>query len=117
MKALRINVYKNPCFRGCSNNGISEKYENLLLVCNDGNFEIDTENPPENLCKVVTRHLFGRDYKHIEPYTAPDKGFIGWMHGGSYAATSDSRFSDISDYPLAIHDRQETTAQYERMSR
>lgn len=115
MKALRIYVYRNPLFKGCANGGISEKYDELLLVCDEGYIDIDENNPPENLVQVVTRNLFSGEYKHIEPVARPTG--IGWMAGGAYAAHSDSRFSRISKYPLSIHDRQETPAEYERYSR
>ena len=117
MRALRVHVYSNRKFKGCSNNGISEKYDNILLLCDDGNIEVNMDNPPENLCKTVVRRIGVKEYQHIEPVAVIDKGCVGWMSGGSYAGSCDERFRRISDYPLSIHDRQETTEQYERMSR
>ena len=113
MKALRIEVYKSN-LGDCSNGGITSKYNDLLLVCEDGYIDVDEFNPPENLVKVVTRTLFGKEYKHIEPY-APCKE-IGWMSGGCLGYTCDSRFSRMSEYPLAIHDRQETQELYNLLS-
>ena len=115
MKALPIYVYSNQTFKGCSNNGISEKYDRLLLICEEGFIDIDEDNIPENVVKVVIRNIQGKEYKHIEPYKKATG--IGYMSGGSYASTSDSRFSRISQYPLAIHDRQETQEQYDMLSR
>lgn len=115
MKALSISVYRNPTYKGCSNGGITEQYNNLLLICDDGNTEVDESNPPHNLVKIVTRQLFGRAYKHIEPYDAPEG--VGWMAGGSLAYTSDGRFRKLSEYPLSVHDRQETQEQYDMLSR
>ncbi len=109
MKALRIYVYKNDLFKGCSNNGISEKFDELLLVCEDGNVDIDENNIPENL--VVIAEGF-RGYKYIRPYKEPEH--LGWMSGGSIAYSSDARFN--SQYPLKIHDRQETQEMYDRLS-
>lgn len=121
MKALKINVYRRNDSDGsqsdCTNGGISAKYDQLLLVCDSGIVEIDENNPPENLVKVVTRQLFGREYKHIEPVARPKNGNLGWMYGGNIASCSDSRFHNISEYPLCIHDRQETVEQYEMLSR
>lgn len=111
MKALRIRVYKNELYKGCSNNGISEKFDELLLVCEDGNVVIDKNNLPENLVIMVSRNLFGKEHKHIEPYANPTG--LGWMSGGSVAYSSDARFE--SDYPLCIHDRQETQEMYNRL--
>lgn len=114
MKALRINVYKwNLGDR--TNGGISSKYDDLLLVCNEGYIDIDENNLPENLVKIVVRKLFGgKEYKHIEPYKPADK--VGWMSGGNFAYSCDSRFHELSDYPLPIHDRQETQEQYDHLS-
>ena len=114
MKALRIAVYKNELYKGCSNNGISEKFNELLLVCEDGNVDVDENNLPENLVVMVSRQLFGKEYKHIEPYTKPTGA--GWMSGGAVAYSCDSRFGKLSDYPLSIHDRQETQKQYDMLS-
>lgn len=113
MKVLPIDVYKNNLYEGCSNGGITEKYNRLLLICDEGFIEVDPKNPPENLVKIVSRNLFGNEYKHIEPYASPTG--IGWMAGGALGYTSDSRFN--SDYPLKIHDRQETEKEYEVYSR
>ena len=113
MKALNIEVFKNPLFKGCSNGGISEKYNSLLLVCDEGNVDIDENNLPENLVIMVTRDLGFVVHKHIEPYARPEG--LGWMAGGAIAHTSDSRFG--FDYPLSIHDRQETQELYDTLSR
>lgn len=115
MKALRVEIYEGKSIGNCSNNGISTRFKEILLICSDGNVDIDEKNPPENLCRIVTRHICGGTYKHIEP-VAPPKGF-GYMNGGCICATSDSRFRRLSDYPLYLHDRQESREQYEMLSK
>ena len=113
MKALPVYVYRSSRLGDCTNGGISAAYDYLLVICDEGNISIDPENPPGNLCHVVHRRLFGGDLYHIEPF-APAKG-AGWMAGGNYAATSDSRFSKLcgGQYgAVAIHDRDETWEQY-----
>lgn len=118
MKALPISVYRSDFISDCSNGGITSRFKRLLVICQDGFIDVDENNPPENLCKVVRRHLFGRDVFHVEPVAAP-KG-AGWMMGGNYAATSDSRFSALCGKQygaLAIHDRQETWEEYDILSR
>lgn len=116
MRALPISVYKNRLYSGCSNGGITERFDELLLICPDGFIEVDENDPPENLVKVVKRRLFGNEiYYHIEPYHSTDKGCVGWMAGGSYAATSDSRFWRMvggNHGAVSVHDRQESQAQY-----
>lgn len=114
MKALSIEVYKDGSGYDCTNGGISSKYKDLLLICDDGDIEIDENNLPENLVKIVKRNLFGNTYLHIEPVARPTG--IGWMAGGNIASTCDSRFRRLSPYPLSIHDRQETQEQYDKLS-
>lgn len=118
MRALRIEVFRNPLYKGCANGGISEKYNDLLLVCEKGNVQIDEDNLPENLVVMKCRVFSGREIFHIEPYKRPDKGCVGWMSGGSYAGSSDSRFSEMAGGfygTISIHDRQESQEQYDNM--
>ena len=42
------------------------------------------------------------------------KGNVGYMFGGNFIHTSDSRIPN--DYPIPIHDRQETQEQYNHLS-
>lgn len=104
-KAIPVSIFRNKLYEGCSNGGISERFEDILLVCDDGFVDVDLDDPPENLCKLVVRNIFGSQYKHVEPYKKAQH--IGWMSGGAIVYTSDSRFSRMSDYPLSLHDRQE----------
>ena len=62
-------------------------------------------------------------FRDTTPYIAPDDDFTDsdgvQMNGGTFAYTSDSRFSEaIKLYgALPIHDRRESWEQYEAMSR
>lgn len=112
MKALPVYIYKHKG-EDYSNDGISSRYNEVLLICEEG--WVDVKGDEENLCKVVTRELFGKEYKHVEPVNG--KYGTGFMAGGCYVGSCDSRFSRISEYPLALHDRCETWEQYDMMSR
>ena len=115
MKALPVSVYRNGRV-DCTNGGISSKFNELLVICDEGYINIDENDPPKNLAHIVKRHLFGGDIYHIEPYDAP-KG-AGWMMGGNYAATSDSRFGRMIGGmygAVAIHDRDESWDLYYSM--
>ena len=117
MKALRISVYKNPSYKGCSNGGITERYDELLLVCDEGYIDIDENNPPENLVVFVDRTMGGVKCGYIKPYAPCPKGCVGWMAGGSFAESCDSRFSSLVGFygAVAVHDRTETQEQYDAM--
>jgi hypothetical protein len=116
MKALRISVFRSNG-RDCTNGGISSKYNELLLICDDGYINIDENNIPENAVKMVKRNLFGKVMYHIEPYNKPTE--IGWMMGGNFAYTCDSRFSEMCDCynAIPIHDRQESQELNDLLSR
>ena len=114
MKAIRASIFKDRS-GDCSNGGISSKFDEILIPCETGWIDVDETNPPENLCKIVTRDLGFIVYKYCEPYAAVDKGNVGWMFGGTLIYSSDSRFE--SDYPLRLNDRQETYEMYEELSK
>jgi hypothetical protein len=66
--------------------------------------------------KVVSRNLGGRTYLHAEPVTKVPAGHVGYMAGGNYVVSSDSRYREfVGDYPISVHDRTETTAYYNSM--
>lgn len=112
MRALSVSIFEDKKIGNCSNHGISERYNEILLICEDGNVEIDEDNIPENLCKIVSSFWGGKEHKHIEPVAKPSG--VGWMSGGCICYTSDARFD--SDYPLSLHDRTESQEMYDMLS-
>lgn len=115
MRGLYVDVYRTSRLGDCTNGGISSKYDRLLLIGVDGPEEVDMDNLPENAVKVSGIYLAGEYHYHVRPVKGPDPGCVGWMYGGNIAHCSDSRFPH--NYPLRIHDRQETTELYEQLSR
>lgn len=116
MRALSCEIFRWS-LGDCSNNGISSRHKEILLICDDGPIEVDEKNPPDNLCKVVLRDLGFTKHVCIEPY-AEAKG-AGWMFGGTIIDTSDSRFRRATgiDYPVHLHDRDESWELYDMLSR
>lgn len=102
-KGLIVSVLTDKLCGDCSNNGISSKNNKLLFVDASGPFEGDETNS----VKLVRRNLFGSEYLHVEPLTKPEGRFNGPMFGGNFIYSSDSRFREISAYPIPIHDRYE----------
>lgn len=111
VRALEIDIYESKEIGNCSNNGISKRYKSILIECRDGNYEVDLDNAPENFC--VIGEILG--HKFVRPYANPTE--IGWMAGGSLVYSCDSRFREISEYPLSLHDRQESQKMYDMLSR
>lgn len=85
---------------------------------NRGNHVLaESQGNPNVVClKVVRRDMGGGRYLHVEPMEQPE-GMIGPMAGGCFVYSSDSRFRALSSYPLAVHDRFETSEQYALLSR
>lgn len=119
MKALPISVFTDRKIGTCANGGVSESFDELLLVCEEGFINIDEDNPPENLVVLVKRELFGGPCHYIRPYKDCPSNEVGYMFGGSFAHTSDSRFSRMVGIygAVPIHDRTETQKQYDMYSR
>lgn len=129
---LRVDIYKTAG-GNCSNGGVSSSADRLTLVNVDGPFAPSEDAPPALL---VEGHLPGAlriipaeecpetgvGYVPIKP-----KGALGPMAGGTYAGTSDGRFGEAvaklkggPSYgvgPVAFHDRFETQAQYDALTR
>lgn len=105
-KGLRLEIYKDQPHHSCSNGGISSRCNTVTLVGDNipKVFEVSEDAPA---VKLVKRTIFGKEYLHIEPVEPVGKGKTGWMAGGSFVYSCDSRFRNLSPYPLSLHDRQE----------
>lgn len=104
IKAIGANVFKTERYSDCSNSGISSRYDEILIECEDGYITLDTDDLPENFCEIKTREVFGKQYTRLVPHYLVNSGKWSMM-GGNFAYSSDSRFP--FDYPLPIHDRVE----------
>lgn len=118
-KGLTLSLFKNPLYAGCSNQGISEKADQVTLVevrYADGRvtpmpkasqvFPVRDDAPAVAL---VQRNIMGRTVWHVQPVSEPGKS-DWYMAGGAMAGTSDSRFSELLGGfygALALHDRVE----------
>jgi len=103
----------------CTNGGVTSKNERVLLLPLGVEATPEQLNGPLPVLKVVQRFFGGKEYLHAEPVNRPGKGTIGsWMYGGNAVYCSDSRYSEwVCQYPIKVHDRTETPAQYDMLSR
>ena len=99
----------------CTNGGLSAKYDRIVIVNGEGPFEPDEKTPA---FKLVHRNIGGRNVVHAEPVEPAASGNIGWLAGGNFCATSDSRFDEAIGFygAVSIHDRQETAEMYRQLS-
>lgn len=121
--AISVNVYKWD-WGDCTNNGISERNSELLIVgqvdymtkefetfadnlylSHKINFNNEEELNADNLCLLVKRELFGENADYIVGL----KDYLSgkWtMMGGNFGYSCDSRYRQtINNLPLPIHDR------------
>ena len=111
MKGLLCGIYQSKEIGNCSNGGISSKVSSVIL-CGagiPGIFEPTKEHPGVILDKKMGHYLY------CYPSEGRDESKVGWMSGGTFVYSSDSRFP--SDYPIPLHDRQETEKEYEILSK
>ena len=105
VNALLVDVYRSPSLGDCTNNGITSKYDTLYLMCDEGPFEVDTDDP--RLLKIGKVEFLGKVSYHARPFN--DNG-IWFMNGGNFVYDSDSRFRRMTGFygALPVHDRQES---------
>ena len=112
-KALPIYVYRHASFGDKKRTCLSDRYDTLLLLCDDGFIDVDTDNPPENLVIIDSIKIGIREPRFfIRPYANPKAA--GWMAGANIGYTCDSRFGH--NYPLHIHDLDEDWDTYYAIS-
>lgn len=119
-KALMVDVYTDKYGGDCTNGGVSSRFKHVLVPCecenswDCGPIDYDPANPPENMCYIERRELFGQVILTLVP--AHGKGWH--MYGGNKADTSDARWGKmlerVSGNPfyrfntcIDIHDRYE----------
>lgn len=119
VRGLILNVYRSADGANCTNGGYTARFTQLTLV--GVRDETKGHNAPveplgrqsqvfaptaERPAVILVKRHIGRILWHLVP-----AGFEGqwFMFGGNYAATSDSRFGDITGIygAIAVHDRVE----------
>jgi len=112
IKGLAVTVYRYTT--DCTNGGITAKVDRIILV-GEGIPEVFEVKENAIYLKLVRRDLWGKEYLHAEPVGQTKKD-IGDMAGGNFIYSSDSRFRKINAYPIPVHDRSETQAEYDTLS-
>lgn len=115
-KGFIADIYENKEIGNCSNRGISYWCKQVTIVTEIENLQIFDIDPRSELRRPLVVIKKKGNYIYAEPIDKP-KG-IGWMMGGSYIFSSDSRFRRLlNEYPIPLHDRQETPEEYDVLSR
>lgn len=118
VKALDLSVYSNERVRKCANGGWTEEHDRLYVACPEGIWDVDESDPA-----LFDLALGPFGTIHLRPRNGGEG--VGPMMGGSYAGTSDSRFTrmceELTGYPwhgaVAVHDRYESSVLNDLLSR
>lgn len=107
---LLVSVYRSEYD---SENNQFYKKKQLCVVNVEGPFQPSEETPAAKLVKNGTNHCI------VVPDVKEAEGKTPFMFGGTFAATSDSRWSKATGLYAAIpiHDRSETWNEYNLLSR
>jgi len=95
----------------CTNGGISSRVDKIVVITDDPSMQI-FEPGPNAPAFIIQERVKG--YKSLVPINGCPEGHVGFMAGGNYAVTSDSRWTFGA---LPIHDRSETKRMYDTLSR
>lgn len=100
VSGLYVHVLRGKC--EATAGGVSSKTEDFILTGENVAkvFDIDAARTDQYL--VLKNY---RGHLYAEPNYPPGPGFNGWMMGGNFIWSSDSRFP--GDYPIPVHDRRE----------
>ena len=103
MKGLLCELYACQDFPRDTLSVIPENVKYVIIPELSGPFEA-SEDKPE--LTVVRRMIAGKEYIHLEPTKERKEG--KWlMFGGRFVWTSDSRFRNVFNGPIPLHDRYE----------
>ncbi len=115
-QGLLCSIYKTDRLGDCTNGGISSRSNTALVLADDslgipGVFDAKPTDVILQIGKGPGAHMKGYENQLVaRPVGDCADNHVGWMFGGNFVFTSDSRFPSRS--PIAIHDRQETREQY-----
>lgn len=107
MKGLSVDILRSSYMSDVMN-GIKNNQTEILLV--DPEIRGINEPEPDELYLVLVRRIIWRNkppYIHAELWQNGEKYRSGKhnMFGGSFIYACDSRFREINDYPIPVHDR------------
>ena len=106
LRGLMVSVLEDKLTGNCSNNGISNHCDAVILV-GEGVPEIFAVSEEHPAVKLIKRKICGKEYIHAEPVEGKRSNHNGWMMGGCFVYSCDSRFKNINACPIPLHDRQE----------
>lgn len=128
MRGLGVTVYRNGD-GDFTNGGVTARANDLILFgIEDGHWKPEeVGHKADKLLLVKRDRAHFRGYVYAVPAVVIDgtvvekplpEGHVGWMAGGNFVGTSDSRFAEgvTALGAIPVHDRSETYAVYRALS-
>lgn len=102
-QGLLCSVYRNP-LGDCTNGGVTSKHAQVVLLGAEGPFE-PTADAPALHVGAWKGQLIALPVKPMRYASGECFSLDGWMFGGNFIYSSDSRFP--SGQPIKVFDRRE----------
>ncbi len=109
-KGMFVDIYRHGG-PDTSNHGVSQNMETILLIGPGIPKMYPVADRP--VLQLIKKTVAGRCQMAAEPDTPPEAGNIGWMFGGNFVFSPNSRFP--GKVPIPIHDRQESAEVHAHM--
>jgi len=109
MKGLTVEVYRDTITGNCSMDGITSRVNHILLV--DGKMGgLYEPKEDEVYLRLIRRQIWSNrpEYIHAVPMVNGHElcpSGCSPCFGGCFVYSSDSRFHELNDYPIPVHDR------------
>lgn len=120
VRGLTADLYRSS-LSDSSNGGISSTVDEVTIVGPEidaahGNIFPPSEDAPA--VRIVKLTIMGHEYVHLEPVEPVPAGHVGYVAGGTFVYTPDSRFREATGvhYPVPLCDRTDTLEQYRVLS-
>jgi hypothetical protein len=105
LKGYRVRIFRSDISTSSSN--ILNSENSAILVTNGMSGDSSTILASEPHLKLIKRNIFGKTVLSAEPVNYGHES-KSKMFGGSFIWSTDSRFrNDVSENPIALHDRVE----------
>jgi hypothetical protein len=129
-KGLRLEVYRRAAGGAdCTNGGITAHAPYVTVtgtrfagqatvIWSPVPDDMQVSEPRPEAPEVILVIRNGGRWLHLEPAEGRAEDSVGLMMGGNYAGSSDSRWTELTKGHdlVAVHDRNETQAQYDYLS-
>ncbi len=104
-KGIVVNVLRDADGYDCTMNGISARFEELVLIGDDIRNPDTTPSKTRPAIKIIEVNILGDRYLKAVPVNSKGECMMDGMFGGNYIKSSEARFTNLYKHPIPVHDR------------